>query len=316
VNVRLAHYSYYRTGGKCKQFFAPHNAEELTSIIEQRISSGLEYFVLGAGSNSLIMDKDWPGVVISCHNLIDLYIHENLIISQAGVQNSTIAMLALANRLNGFTWMYALPGQIAATVRMNARCYGGEISKRISKIKTIHLENAEQKTYEAEDKNRLFYGYKDTYFMKSKEIIYEVVLQSTGFSVNNRLKEEMLFYKNDRINKGQFLYPSCGCVFKNNYTLGISSGSLLEQAGVKNLNIGMAKVSPQHANFIFNQGATAQQILELSWLMQERVYELFGVWLEYEMEILGEQTESNLSRLKEQRPQIWKQGKLKQLKPH
>jgi UDP-N-acetylmuramate dehydrogenase len=115
------------------------------------------------------------------------------------------------------------------------------------------------------------------------------------------------------VGKGQFAAPSCGCVFKNDYGVGIPSGMLLDAAGAKGLTRGGAEVGSQHANFIFNRKeATDRNILELTFDLQDRVYNLFGVWLQYEMELLGEFAPDLRHRYLLKRPS---RPNLKNLKP-
>ncbi len=178
--------------------------------------------------------------------------------------------------------MSALPGQLGATTRMNARCYGGEMSQIADVVHTVDRFGKEIRR-SGQD---FFYGYKNTSAMKHDEIVVRIEF---GLRKGNaeEIKQEMDRCEKDRKDKGHFLFPSCGCVFKNDYSVGESSGSLLEKAGAKLLKVGKAEVSPYHANFIYNKGATSKEILELSFLMRELVQNKFGIRLEYEMEILG-----------------------------
>ena len=122
--------------------------------------------------------------------------------------------------------------------------------------------------------------------MAANEVVASVELE-LALGDPNQIRKKMDFCAKDRQQKGHFLHPSCGCVFKNDHSLGISSGQLLDEAGAKKLTVGAAEVSEHHANFIYNKGASALEILELSLLMREAVFRKHGVWLEYEMEILG-----------------------------
>ena len=120
----------------------------------------------------------------------------------------------------------------------------------------------------------------------------------------------------DRQQKGQFLFPSCGCVFKNDYSEDVSvpSGMLLERAGVLGRRWKNAVVSSKHANFVFNQGASSRDIIELTLQMRERVWEEFGVWLQYEMEFLGDMPKDLEAQVQKERLPQYQTEKLRNLR--
>ncbi|MFK7827739.1 MAG: UDP-N-acetylmuramate dehydrogenase [Oligoflexales bacterium] len=312
----LKKFSYYKTGGPCEQFFAPTDNLELQEALEKITAAKKPYFLLGAGTNSLVMDTPFAGAVISFHKMVKITTLEGGIRCSAGVNNTTIAELALKNGLAGAAWMNYLPGQIGATVRMNARCYGGEISHIVTGIKSF-TPSGGLKEYQIKTHDRsVFRAYKDTIFMKNDEIIAEVDL-SLKAGDKEDIKQKMDYCRRDRESKNQFTFPSCGCVFKNDYSpeVSISSGMLLEHAGAKNLIKDHCRVSADHANFIFNtQAATSQDILELSMEMRELVWKEFGVWLEYEMELLGTVPSDLQSKLEEKRDPLYKTARLNELR--
>ena len=278
----LKNLSYYQTGGTCSQFFEPQSIEELTDTVHHINRNKIPYFLLGAGSNSLVMDENWPGAVVCFRNLNRISFDPFRVVAEAGVENSNFANFCLNASLDGSSWMYHMPGQLGPTIRMNARCYSGEISQIVNSV-TVVTQEGKTRTYLGKE---VFLGYKDTLFMRNTDIVVsaEFVLKKGD---PEKIKRHMDACKSDRENKCQFLYPSCGCVFKNNYEIGIPSGLLLEEADVRQFNSDRVEISPYHANFVFNKDATACQILETTLNMREAVYQKFGVWLEYEMELLG-----------------------------
>lgn len=303
MNRTLKSLSYFKTGGSCDRFSAPKDPQTLaTDICEARVAT-MPIMVLGAGSNSLVLDQHFPGLVIK----LDAFkgferISETRVKVGAGWENSDLVLRLRSEGLFGLEWMYRLPGQLGGTARMNARCYGGEISQFAAIVRAVDLKG-QLKEYSGES---CFYGYKDTLMMQEGGVVYEVELElSTADSLG---EDKMRFVEADRQSKKQFDYPTCGCVFKNNYhpDISVSSGLLLEIAGAKSLSEKGAKVSPFHANFIWNmEEASSDDILKLSLSMRDLVYEYFGVWLEYEMEVLGELPESfdqNLSLIKPFKP--------------
>jgi UDP-N-acetylmuramate dehydrogenase len=278
--------SYYETGGKAEHFHAPKSLNELSEIRKKIQTSNKPYFILGAGSNSLVMDEGFPGHVISLHELNKIVVSKQSISAEAGAINSDITRIALKHRLEGLSWMHCLPGQIGATVRMNARCYGGEISGVVTKIETIAPDG--KICVFDNTKDKVFAGYKDTIFMRNHHVVARVHFDlSIGDKAN--IKSAMDACEKDRKAKGQFDYPSCGCVFKNDYSVGVPSGMLLDAAGAHELKHERLLINPHHANFLFNKNhASSRDILEMTLKMRNLVYDEFGVWLAYEMEILGQ----------------------------
>ncbi|MDE3269442.1 MAG: UDP-N-acetylmuramate dehydrogenase [Pseudomonadota bacterium] len=280
--IDLRKLTYYQTGGGCDKFYAPTSQTELQSAVSDLATSNTPYFILGAGTNSLVSDRHWQGVVLSLHKMNVLEVRGDVIVCQAGVLNASVVSAALANDLAGVGWMHRLPGQIGATTRMNARCYGGEISQVVKSVTAVSAQG-ELRTYRHAS---MFRGYKDTVFMRNGDIITAVELQLQAGDKKN-IQSLMRHAERDRIAKGHFLYPSCGCVFKNDHRLGLPSGLLLEKAGVHRLAQGRVFVNRKHANFIFNDGGSSADIVSLSLQMREAVYQQFGIWLQYEMEFLG-----------------------------
>ncbi len=307
----VKHLSYYQTGGEVGALFEPENKNQLQESCREIKNKNLPFYVLGGGTNSLLLDNYYPGAVISLGKMTGIKVIDTSLICEAGASNTAISEFAFANNLEGAAWMNYLPGQIGGTTRMNARCYGGEISQIVDSIKTIN-ENGEEEVFSGGEKT--FQGYKNTIFMTRPDIIYEVQLNLMPVSSTVEIRKKMDFCFSDRSAKSQFTFPSCGCVFKNDYEVGISSGVLLEKAGAKQLKYNNAAVNSHHANFIFNLGgSTSEAILQVSFLMREAVYLEFGVWLQYEMEVLGTLTGETKERFFLQRPMRPSQ-KLEQLK--
>ncbi|MEZ4742744.1 MAG: UDP-N-acetylmuramate dehydrogenase [Bdellovibrionota bacterium] len=282
-SVLLKQLSYFQTGGNCHKLYMPASIDEASEVIHEINTLKIPYFILGGGSNSLVWDEDYDGAVISLAKMQFLSIDGSKIHCGAGVSNSDLCQYAYRNSLSGIGWMYRLPGQVGGTVRMNARCYGGEISQVVTKVYCI---SSSGKKLQREGKH-IFRGYKDTLFMSNQDLIVAADFLLDAVDSSKHIYEKMQFCEEDREKKHQFDWPSCGCVFKNDYSVGVPSGMLLEHAGAKELKVGNAIVSLYHSNFIYNQSASSRDILQLSFMMRQKVWEEFGVWLEYEMEILG-----------------------------
>ena len=309
-DAKLRDYAYYGTGGTCEVLYLPKSLEDAAKAYHAILESGRPYFLLGGGSNSLVVDEHWPGAVFGFAKLTEATVDGTSLVVQAGVSNTAVAELAFANSLAGAAWMNRLPGQIGGTVRMNARCYDGEISQIVREVKYLHRQSG---VLTSSRHPKMFKGYKDTIFMESGHIVLEATLElSKGNPAD--IQAVMAACARDRISKAQFAYPTCGCVFKNDYDVGVSSGALLEAAGAKGMQMGGAEVSQGHSNFVYNKGASSKDILELTLAMRELVYEKFGVWMEYEMEILGRPSPSLTEALTKVRPARWRLDLLKPLR--
>lgn len=282
-NALIKPYAYYQTGGTCDVLYEPQSVDELVQAVKEIKKDKQKYFVLGGGTNSLVSDQHFPGAVIVCKGLSTLQARGSMLVAGAGVDNTAVAHLALQQGLAGAAWMNRLPGQIGGTVRMNARCYGGEIGQICTKV-TVVAPDGEIKTYQDPS---VFRGYKDTVFMRSDEIIVSAELTLKPGN-KTEIETKMRFCESDRVGKGQFDWPTCGCVFKNDYSVGVSSGILLDEAGGKTLKNGRIAINPHHANFVYNKGGGSLDVLDMTFKMRELVFKKFGVWMAYEMEILGD----------------------------
>ena len=282
--TKLSDLSYYKTGTTFDALYMPETTVELRELIAGLHRNQNQFILLGAGSNSLLMDDHWPGTVISLAKMKSIsFIEKNVIEIQAGTENSSIAQFCADNALDGASWLYRLPGQLGGTIRMNARCYGGELKDIVHEVHAISPEGLTI-TFKCSE---VFTGYKQTIFQQNNHVIYSAALRLQPGDPA-AIKLAMQQHAQDREAKKQFLHPSCGCVFKNDYVVSVPSGKLLEAAGAQNLQSDRAMVSPYHANFVFNLGgASSREILELTFKMRQAVFDRFGVWLEYEMQLLG-----------------------------
>jgi len=292
--------AYFKTGGLSLGVYSPSSHEQLGECLRGVLATGKPYLILGGGTNSLVLDDMFSGYVIIFRQMKSIkQISETVFEVDAGVTNTEFSEFAYSKSLSGAEWMNFLPGEIGGTVRMNARCYGGEISQIVSKIMGYDPSGKEVEFLGAE----VFRGYKDTLLMENHGIVSKVQVSLTPSGSLEKSREKMDFCRSDRERKGQFLFPTCGCVFKNNYhpDVSVSSGLLLELSGAKTLEFKGAKVSEKHANFVYNQGSDARSILELTFQMRDLVWRKFGVWLEYEMEILGECPDDLKQKIMERR---------------
>lgn len=277
--------TYYGIGGIAEYYAQPRSLMELLNCLEWAKQENLPIAIFGCGSNSLLADGQFKGLVITLSQMTNAYWEtENLLFVEAGVSNTEIAEICLDAGRSGAAWMYRMPGQLGATIRMNARCYGGEISQIAEEILTIDI-HGRLSVHRGQD---VFYGYKKTLLMDQPEVVIAARLRLHETAERSTLLQIMQTCEADRHRKHHFEHPSCGSTFKNNYQVGRPSGQIFDECGLKGTRCGRSEVSQFHANFIWNLGgATARDMLTLAAHMRERAMSLRNADLELEVQPIG-----------------------------
>ncbi len=273
----------FRIGGPARYFCAPPNVPALRDCVLLARNFGLDYFILGGGSNLIFRDEGFDGIVISTKKLDSILIHpEGRVDVGAGLSNGTLTAQTIKTGLSGFEWASGLPGTIGGGVFMNARCYNSAFSEIVSNVAAL-TPDGEQVHLKPSDCG---FNYKCSIFQTNGHILTGVTLQllpGDAEAVRRRSDE----IRQDREQKGQFLFPSAGCAFKNDYSIGVPAGRLIESCGLKGHQIGGVQVYDQHANFIINTGnGRAREVLELMDLMAARVWEKHHIRLEPEIRVV------------------------------
>lgn len=247
-------------------------------------AKGLPYYILGGGANTLFCDHLIKGLVISTAGLNELQIDGEMVKAGCGIDIGELNRHLVEASLSGMEFTGGLPGTLGGAVYMNARCYGGEMSMVVDSVGIID-GNFEKRVLSLEE---LDYSYKNSIFMHKKDyIIYETTLRL------KRGEQEQIIsgYETnleDRRGKGQFSYPSAGCIFKNDYDTGIPTGKLIDSMGLKGKSIGGAEIYERHCNFIVNkEGATAADVLELIEFIEAEVLKEKGIKLEREVRVIS-----------------------------
>jgi UDP-N-acetylmuramate dehydrogenase len=284
-DVSLSTVGYYGIGGQTRFLASPACIPELGRLLAWCVDRQVPVIVTGSGSNMLFSDEDFPGMVVTTGSMRRMFwisMHE--LFCEAGVENTDISLELLRQKRCGGEWLYRLPGKIGASVRMNARCYGREMSEVATGIVTVSVDGM----IRWRDGSSVFRGYKHTSLMEVREVVAGVVLHFAGTGTETCIREEMDRYGRDREAKHQFDLPSCGSVFKNSRDAGRPSGQIFESLGFKGQQVGGARVSDHHANFIFNTGgATAADVLMLAARMKKAAKEHADADLELELQCAG-----------------------------
>jgi len=280
-NVTLAPYTTMRTGGPAALFAEPRNAQQLAHVHQWAQEKGLPLLILGNGSNLLIADSGFDGLVIHLGRaLSEVSVFANTLTAQAGASLAAAARAAAQASLTGLEFAAGIPGSIGGAVCMNAGAYGGEIAQVIVSARVLTPEGVRMVS-----RDELSLGYRSSAVMQNGWIVLEATFELAPGSPDE-IKATMADLAARRREKQPLQYPSCGSFFKR--PVGYYAGALIEQAGLKGYRVGDAQVSEMHAGFVINRGhATSSEIYRLMQEVQCRVQAQFGVTLEPEVRLIG-----------------------------
>lgn len=283
ISEPMNRHTTFRIGGPADYFLLPSTAEEVKKILEICKEKELPYFILGNGSNLLVSDEGYCGVIIQLYrNYGRITVEGTNIRAGAGALLSQIASAAKNASLTGFEFAGGIPGTLGGAVVMNAGAYGGEM-KNVLKEVTVMTEQGEIMTIPAE---KLEMGYRTSLVKKAGYLVLEAVISLKAGDVEE-IKAIMKDLTEKRVSKQPLEYPSAGSTFKR--PEGYFAGKLIMDAGLRGYQVGGAQVSEKHCGFVINKGnATAADVCGLMKDVQEKVQEQFGVTLEPEVKFLGE----------------------------
>lgn len=273
----------FRIGGPADVFVMPETIEQVQRILDLCREEGLPYFVLGNGSNLLVGDNGYRGVIIQMdRNMGEITVKGTEIHASAGALLSSIASAARRSSLAGFEFAGGIPGTLGGAVVMNAGAYGGEM-KDVLKSVTVLDKDGSIRELAAEE---LEMGYRTSIIKKADYIVLGAViaLQNGNIEEIKALSKKL---NEQRIEKQPLEYPSAGSTFKR--PEGYFAGKLIMDSGLRGYRVGGAQVSEKHCGFVINTGdATAEDVCTLMENVKEIVYTKYGVTLEPEVKFLGE----------------------------
>lgn len=286
LNEPMREHTTFQIGGEVPVFCKPQNKEQILKLIKYFDENSIDYYVIGNGSNLLVSDAGFDGVIIQ---LLDDYSHMEIIeegtgfkvSAQAGVRMWRLGMKIAEAGAGGFEFATGIPGTIGGAVMMNAGAYGGEIKDVVESV-TVCDRHGNEIVLE---KDELEFGYRTSAISKKDYIVLEVVLRlEKGDKGEIRRRIDELTEK--RNTKQPLDVPSAGSTFKR--PEGFYAAKLIDDAGLMGLRVGGAMVSEKHAGFVVNVGnATAADVIALTDLIKEKVCEYNGVKLELEVRKLG-----------------------------
>lgn len=283
INEPMNRHTTFRIGGPADYFLLPSSSEEVKGILEICKEESLQYFILGNGSNLLVSDEGYRGVIIQLYrNYGGLTVEGTEIRAGAGVLLSQIAATARNESLTGFEFAGGIPGTLGGAVVMNAGAYGGEL-KDVLKEAVVMDREGNIFTVPVE---KLAMGYRTSLVKTAGYLVLEAVISLKKGS-QEEIRDTMKDLADRRISKQPLEYPSAGSTFKR--PEGYFAGKLIMDAGLRGYQVGDAQVSEKHCGFVINKGnATAADVLTLIENVREKVQKQFGVTLEPEVKFLGE----------------------------
>lgn len=280
-NEMMSDHTTFKVGGPAKYFVVPYRAEDIRKYILAAEEYKVPYYVIGNGSNLLVSDKGYDGMIIMLgRDLGNITVSGDRITAEAGTSLARLFNTARRHSLSGLEFAAGIPGTLGGACYMNAGAYGGEMKDVLTKVVTIDRQG---NTHEYKQ-GGMELSYRNSIFIRKQEIILSAEMKLCKGDA-----EEMTQKVNDllakRKEKQPLEYPSAGSTFKR--PEGYFAAKLIDDAGLKGYTVGGAQVSDKHAGFVINRGgATASDIKQLVDYIQKTVKEKFNVSLECEIEFV------------------------------
>ena len=279
----MSSHTTFRIGGPAEVFLMPESYEQIRSALALCREEGLPYFVLGNGSNLLVSDSGYRGVIIQMdRNMGDIELKGTEIRACAGALLSSVAAAARKASLTGFEFAGGIPGTLGGAVVMNAGAYGGEMKDVLREV-TVMTKEGDIRVIPSD---RLELGYRTSIIKKAGYLVLEAV-DALEKGDPQAIQEKTKELASKRTEKQPLDYPSAGSTFKR--PEGYFAGKLIMDSGLRGFRVGGAQVSEKHCGFVINTGgATAKDVKELMDHVIRTVKEKYNITLEPEVKFLGE----------------------------
>jgi UDP-N-acetylmuramate dehydrogenase len=278
-NEPLAPHTWYKIGGPARWYVRPRSVEELQEATRRCLENNLPIFVLGLGANLLVSDEGVNGAVFRLdHDFWRRVKYENNLAEVgAGVDMQKLVLRTCRQGLAGIECLAGIPGTVGGGVRMNAGGKFGDIGAAVLKLSVMDSQGS---IYER-TRDDLVFDYRSTNISATFILSATLELDEDDPDRIMRRTKEIWMYKR---NSQPLNTKNAGCIFKN--PRGLSAGALIDQAGLKGMRVGGAQVSEKHANFIVaHEGCSADDVLRLVKIIQEKVFERNEIHLETEVQI-------------------------------
>ena len=283
----MSAHTTFRIGGPADYFVVPEDAASLGRGVALCRAEGVDYFITGNGSNLLVGDGGYRGVVFHiCHTMDDVAYEEKgtelLVEAGAGVMLSSLARQVSSKGYTGFEYATGIPGTLGGGVTMNAGAYGGEMKDILKSVTVLTADGQEKELTPGE----LDMSYRHSSITEEHYMVLGVTIALEAGS-QEQIRAKMEELKEKRVEKQPLEYPSAGSTFKR--PEGYFAGKLIMDAGLRGFQVGGAAVSEKHCGFVINkEKATASDVYRLIQEVQQEVYRQFGVKLETEVKMVGD----------------------------
>lgn len=303
-NVPLAQFTTFRIGGMAKFFCEIKNEEEIGEALNYAKENDLKVFILGGGSNLLISDDGFDGLVIRMQNMACQVLNERIECG-AGINLSEVVSLAIKESLAGLEWAAGIPGTIGGAIRGNVGAHGGEIANNIELVKVMEV-GGEIKEYKKENCE---FGYRSSIFKEKGDLIIisvilrlekgqeeeikkkvKEIIEKRSKSIHPNPKESSSgsFFKNPKVDDGKLIARFEKETGQKTCDSKIPAGWLIDEVGLRGKKIGQVMISHEHANFLVNLGgAKAQDVVILASFIKMKVRDELGVELKEEVQYVG-----------------------------
>jgi len=281
-NENLSKFSWFNIGGPAKIVYRPANIKELSFFLKEiKIKEGIK--VLGLGSNTLIRDGGYNGIIIKLGKIfshISMF-NDNILVSGASALDKQVSNFALDKSLSGFEFLLCIPGTIGGAIRMNSGCYGEDISKILLSVQAMDLNG----------NIRVIPSSKIKFHYRGSDLDNDLIFISAtlkGSTINKNDIEKKMKIFSDKKQKSQPLkIKTCGSTFKNSENK--KAWELIKESGCNGMKVGDAQISDKHCNFFVNNGSANSKDLEkLISKVKKNVFNQTGINLELELQIIGE----------------------------
>ncbi len=281
-DICLGNYTTFKIGGPADIFITPDNYESVAEVVRFAKKHEIPFFYLGNGSNVLVKDKGYRGIIINFSKLNKISLQGNSIIAQSGALLKDVSNFALENSLTGLEFACGIPGTVGGASAMNAGAYNGEMKNVIENILMVNGHDEIRRV----SIDEMGFGYRKSLLLQENyaalEVCYKLQLGDYN-TIKGRIDELTRW----RTEKQPLEYPSAGSTFKR--PEGHFTGKLIQDAGLKGYCLGGAQVSPKHAGFVINNNkATAEEVIELIYFIKKSIKEKYNVELSPEVRIIGE----------------------------